>query len=199
MNNEVKVWDLAVRIFHWLLVISFFAAYVTEEDFLTVHVWAGYTVMGLVGFRLIWGFIGGRYARFSNFVCSPAQSANYLLDALTGKAKRYIGHNPAGGAMIVLLLLSLAVAIVTGLAVYGAEEHAGPLAGVIRSNGDFWEEIHEFFANLTLFLVAVHIFGVIMESWLHKENLAKAMITGYKLRNIDDTSAPPAEIGKHRG
>lgn len=199
MQEQIKVWDLAIRLFHWLLVIGFLVAYLTEEDFLTVHVWAGYSVMGLVVFRIVWGFIGGQYARFSNFVRSPVQSAGYLLDALSGRAKRYVGHNPAGGAMIVLLLLSLVLTTVTGLAVYGAEEHAGPLADVIRSGGEFWEETHEFFANFTVLLVVLHIAGVILESRLHKENLIKSMFTGYKSKSIDDRSTPVEKTGEHHG
>lgn len=184
MNNKIKVWDLPVRIFHWLLVAGFFVAYFTEEDFLTPHVWAGYLVMGLVIFRIFWGFIGNPYARFANFVSSPIKSLAYLKETLTGKAKRYIGHNPAGAAMIILLLLSLILTSFTGLAVYGAEEHAGPLADIIRKNGHFWEENHEFFANFTIFLVGVHVIGVFFESWKHKENLIKSMLTGYKFKTV---------------
>ncbi|MGR9045129.1 MAG: cytochrome b/b6 domain-containing protein [Gammaproteobacteria bacterium] len=180
MYHSTKVWDLPLRLFHWLMVAGFFAAYFTEEDFLTLHVWAGYLVFGLLMFRLIWGFIGYRYARFSNFVCTPSQSIGYVKELMTGKAKRYLGHNPAGAAMIVLLLLSLLITTATGFAVYGAEEQAGPLAGVIAKNGHFWEELHEFFANFTVFLVVLHVGGVIVESLLHHENLVKAMISGYK-------------------
>ena len=107
MKSEelIKVWDLPLRIFHWLLVTAFFVAYFTEDDLLTVHVWAGYLVAGLLVFRIVWGFIGNEYARFSQFLCSPMLSIAYLKDLMQAKAKRYIGHNPAGAAMIVLLLL----------------------------------------------------------------------------------------------
>ncbi len=180
MNHSIKVWDLPVRLFHWLLVAGFFVAYFTEDNFLTLHVWAGYLVFGLLMFRLIWGFIGYRYARFSDFICTPAKSVCYMKKLITGRAKRYIGHNPAGAAMIVLLILSLLITTATGLAIYGAEEHAGPLAGIVTKNGHFWEEAHEFSANFTVFLVVLHAGGVIVESCLHKENLIKAMINGYK-------------------
>ncbi|MGR9116268.1 MAG: cytochrome b/b6 domain-containing protein [Gammaproteobacteria bacterium] len=183
MNHSIKVWDLPVRLFHWLLVAGFFAAYFTEDDFLTLHAWAGYLVFGLLLFRLIWGFIGNRYARFSGFFCSPAKSMNYVKELATGRANRYIGHNPAGSAMIIVLLLSLLITTATGLAVYGAEEQAGPLAGIITENGHFWEELHEFFANFTVILVVLHVGGVIVESLLHKENLVKSMISGYKRTN----------------
>ncbi|MCD2452346.1 cytochrome b/b6 domain-containing protein [Methylicorpusculum oleiharenae] len=180
MQDKIKVWDLPVRLFHWLLVLSFFIAYLTEEEFLTPHVYAGYVVIGLMVFRFIWGFTGSRFARFSSFICSPAASLAYLKDLATLKAKRYIGHNPAGSAMILLLFISLLMLCISGLAVYAAEEHAGPLARFAISQGDFWEEIHEFFANFTLFLVVLHVAGVIVESRLHGESLVKSMLTGYK-------------------
>ena len=187
MNHSIKVWDLPIRLFHWVLVAGFFAAYFTEEDFLTLHVWAGYLVSGLLVFRLIWGFVGNRYARFSSFFCTPAKSVGYVKELVDGKAKRYLGHNPAGAAMIVLLLVSLLITAATGFAVYGAEEQAGPLAGIITQNGHFWEELHEFFANFTIILVVLHVGGVIVESLLHKENLVRAMISGYK-RSDDATN-----------
>jgi len=176
----VKVWDLPLRIFHWLLVVGFFIAYLTEDDLLTVHVWTGYLVAGLLVFRLIWGFIGNDYARFSNFLCSPAKSIAYLKDLIALKTQRYIGHNPAGAAMIVLLLVSLLATVITGLAVYGADQAAGPLAGIGSANEKMWEEVHEFFANFTLVLVVVHVAGVAIESYIHRENLARAMVHGFK-------------------
>ena len=99
MNNQdlIKVWDLPLRIFHWLLVAGFTVAYLTEDDLLTVHVWAGYLVAGLLLFRLVWGFVGTEYSRFSNFLCSPAHSIAYVKDLFALKTKRYVGHNPAGG------------------------------------------------------------------------------------------------------
>jgi len=182
MNSQelVKVWDLPLRIFHWLLVAGFFIAYLTEDDLLTVHVWAGYLVTGLLVFRLVWGFIGNDYARFSNFLCSPAKSIAYIKDLLVLKTRRYIGHNPAGAAMIVLLLVSLLATVITGFAVYGADQSAGPLAAIGPANEKMWEEVHEFFANFTLMLVVVHVIGVAIESYIHRENLARAMVHGFK-------------------
>ncbi len=185
-ENTTKVWDLPLRIFHWLLVCAFLIAYITEDDFLTLHVWAGYVIAGLLVFRLLWGFIGGKYARFTNFLCSPSTAIAYFKDSLVYKARRYIGHNPAGAIMIVLLLVSLLLTTVTGLAVYGAEENAGPLAIIGMENEGLWEEAHELFANLTVVFVFIHIIGVVFESYLHKENLSKAMLTGYKRKNDHD-------------
>ncbi|MGR9052908.1 MAG: cytochrome b/b6 domain-containing protein [Gammaproteobacteria bacterium] len=180
MNRFIKVWDLPTRLFHWLLVVAFCTAYFTEDDFLTLHVWSGYLIIGLLGFRLLWGFFGNRYARFSDFFCSPARSVAYLKDLIKGKAERFVGHNPAGAAMIALLFVSLIATSVTGLAVYAAEEHAGPLIGIVADKGHLWEEIHEFFANFTVLLVFAHIAGVVVESLVHHENLPKSMVNGYK-------------------
>lgn len=181
MQNTIKVWDIPLRIFHWLLVAGFFIAYLTEDDFLTLHVWAGYLVIALLIFRLVWGFIGNEYAQFKNFLCSPKLSFTYLKEVLAHKSKRYIGHNPAGSAMIVMLLVSIFFTTLTGLCVYAADQNAGLFAGIISSeNEKRWEEVHEFFANFSVLLVLIHIAGVIFESILHKENLARAMVTGEK-------------------
>jgi cytochrome b len=113
-------------------------------------------------------------------LCAPARSVAYLKDLAAFKAKRHLGHNPAGAAMIVLLLLSLLITVITGFAVYGAGQAAGPLAFMGSGYEKLWEEVHEFFANLTVGLVFVHIIGVAVESVIHRENLAKAMWHGFK-------------------
>ncbi len=182
-KKQIKVWDPVVRIFHWTLVAAFSIAYVTEDEFLDLHVYAGYVVMALLAVRLIWGFVGTRHARFSDFVRSPGAALNYLKEMSALRAKRYLGHNPAGGLMIIALLFSLLVTSISGLAAYGVEGF-GPLAVWFRQYGiwnDKWlEEIHEFFANFTLLLVAGHLAGVFLGSLLHGENLVRAMFTGVK-------------------
>jgi len=186
VNTEakVKVWDPVVRIFHWSLAGAFFIAYSTEDDFLSLHVWAGYAVLSLVFLRILWGLVGTQYARFANFVYTPETVKQFLLDTFRLRAPRYLGHNPAAGAMIILLLVSLLLTSLSGLAVYGVEEAAGPLAGMLIGAGGFWgdalEEVHEFFANFTVFLVLLHVAGVIVESLIHGENLVSAMWHGYK-------------------
>jgi cytochrome b len=148
-----------------------------------LHSLAGYMIGGLLVFRLLWGLVGPRYARFTDFVKSPAMVVAYLKDLLGLRARRYIGHNPAGGAMIVVLLLSLVVTTVTGLLAYGSVG-SGPLVFLFAQQSSYgsewWEEIHEFFANFTLLLVLIHLGGVMFESLLHKENLARSMFTGTK-------------------
>jgi cytochrome b len=209
-NETVRVWDIAVRVFHWSLVGFFAIAYVTGEEDNLVHIYSSYAVMGLVLFRILWGLIGTRYARFSDFLYSSRVVADYLKSLTTRTPQRYIGHTPPGGWMIMALLASLLITSMTGLQVYGLEGY-GPLAGKEQSisivstayadsgnregrgwdahehddeenesEESLWEEIHEFFANFTLFLVFVHIAGVVVSSRLHRENLVKAMITGRK-------------------
>ena len=183
-TSEIKVWDPLVRLFHWSLVAAFFTAYFTEDELQDIHVWAGYVIVGLLLVRLVWGFIGPRYARFNDFVHSPTATLIYTKEVLLGRAKRHIGHNPAGGAMIVLLLLSLIAVTISGMALYGADAWRGPLAGLLQNvskqNIHTLKEIHEFSANFTLALVGLHVLGVVWESLLHKENLARSMLTGRK-------------------
>lgn len=209
--SKIRVWDPFVRLFHWSLVISFFIAYLSGEEESLVHIYSGYAVIILVLSRIVWGFIGTRYARFREFAYSPASALVYLKELAAGTPKYYIGHNPAAAWMIFALLFSLIMTSVSGLKVYGIEGH-GPLAStsteltvmsadfspvrIARADDDdeheeheneheneeeeVWEEIHEFFANLTLLLVFIHVGGVIVASRAHKENLVKAMITGTK-------------------
>ncbi|RDE19382.1 cytochrome B [Motiliproteus coralliicola] len=184
-SPTVKVWDPYVRIFHWSLVFFFTLAFVTEDDWLRLHTFAGYTVTGLVIFRVCWGLIGSRYARFSHFLYRPSRIAAYLRSLLTRHPKHYLGHNPAGGAMILLMLLMLSLTAFTGMATL-ATEGLGPLAGTFFAfwSEDLLEESHELFANAMLLLVFLHIAGVLVSSLLHRENLILAMLTGRK-KNLE--------------
>lgn len=197
---EIQVWDPFIRIAHWTVGLGFFVAYLTE-DVTTVHVWAGYIVGVLVLARILWGLAGPRHARFADFVTDPITAIRYLWDLLHARAKRYVGHSPAGGAMVIALLVFLAATVVTGLIRYAEDEHAGPLAplyaqtssiaGLQTFDGEENEgeqrggesavgEAHEVIANITLGLVVFHVLGVLLASFVHHENLAKAMITGRK-------------------
>lgn len=167
---EVVVWDPLVRIFHWSLVAAFSIAFATGDDFERIHIVAGYVVLGLVAFRIVWGFIGPRYARFSDFIYSPRHLIAYMRDLLAGQAKRVLGHNPAGGTMIMALLLMLLAT--------GATGHILTLPEYSRIK--WLEEVHELLANLTLGLAVLHVAGVLFSSFLHRENLIRAMITGRK-------------------
>jgi len=208
MGNEIRVWDLLIRIFHWGLVLTFSIAYLSGDEESGLHIYSGYVVLALIAFRVLWGLIGTRYARFSNFVYSPGTVIHYLKSLIAKKPKRYIGHNPAGGAMVIVMLICLFVVSTSGLKVYAIEKGLGPLAGnspaliTIRSayadsehgeNGhgedeeaeEFWEEIHEASSNFMLFLIFLHITGVIVSGRLHNEHLVKAMLTGKKISKTD--------------
>ena len=175
------MWDPFVRAFHWALVVAFTVAYLTEDDLLGVHVWAGYVVGGLIVARIIWGFVGPIHTRFSDFIYAPTETLRYVRDLVLFRAERHLGHSPGGGAMVVLLLVFLAATVVTGLMVYGGDQQAGPLAGIVtKANGEAMEEVHEVIANITLALGLAHVAAVVLASFVHRENLVRAMITGYK-------------------
>jgi len=187
-TEGIRIWDPLIRLFHWTLVVAFFSAYLIEDDWLGLHVLFGYTVLGLLLFRIIWGVIGTRHARFTDFVCSPARTLGYLKDALAFRARRYLGHNPAGAAMIVAMIFSLSATTVTGLALYGYAEFSGPLAGLMGDvsgwPGDSLEDVHEFLADFTMMLVLLHIAGVVFSSLLHRENLVRSMVSGIKQKDL---------------
>ena len=181
MPPQIYVWDPFVRIFHWTLVVGFTVAYLTEDDLLQVHVWAGYIVGILVLARVLWGFVGPTHARFSDFVYAPATTFRYVRDLVLFRARRHLGHSPGGGTMVVLLLIFIAATVITGLVVYGGDQQAGPLAGMFtKETGEQMEEVHEVIANITLALIIAHIAAVILASFAYHENLVRAMITGCK-------------------
>jgi len=166
----VRVWDPLVRIFHWSLVIAFTLAWLTGEELRRVHVITGYVIVGLVAFRLAWGVIGTTHARFSDFIYWPSTIIGYLVDTVRMRAKRYVGHNPAGGAMVIALLAMLSATCATG---------------VMMTTDAYWgvkwvEEAHQAAANLMLVLIGLHLAGVFAASIEHRENLVRAMITGRK-------------------
>lgn len=168
--DRVKVWDPAVRIFHWGLVAAFALAWISSEDAETLHHLAGYVVLGLVAFRILWGFVGSRHARFTDFVPKPGQLTGYVGAALRGRERRYLGHNPAAALMILFLL---AIMVVIGGSGWLMTTDWGWGSEVL-------EGVHEAAANLTLLAIAVHVGAAIYESWRHRENLVRAMFTGYK-------------------
>lgn len=188
------VWDVPTRLFHWLFAASFAAAWLTSEsdEWLSVHTFFGYLMLGLVAFRLIWGLAGGRYARFAAFRYSPAAGLAYLRQVLSGGAARHVGHNPAGSQAVYLLLgLGLAVGF-SGLLVQGGEEQHGMAAAWVGYGfANLLKEGHEVAAALMLLLVCGHLGGVALESWRHRENLAAAMVTG-------DKPAPPGTPSSRR-
>ncbi len=170
MKSRILVWDIPTRVFHWSLALSFAGAWLTAESerYRDVHVMLGYTLLGLIAFRLVWGLFGTRYARFGEFVRSPSAAIRYLKSLFTKQPEHHVGHNPAA-AIAILVLLALGIASgVSGWMTYN------------ELGGEWLEEGHELFANLMLAVVGVHVVGVIAGSLIHRENLARAMVTGYK-------------------
>jgi cytochrome b len=126
--SPIRVWDILIRIFHWSLVASFIVAYLTSEEDNPWHIYSGYAVLGLIIFRLLWGFVGSRHARFSDFVRPPAVVYQYIKSLRAGQPRHYIGHNPLGGWMVIAMLLTLFAVTLSGLKVYAIEEGKGPFA-----------------------------------------------------------------------
>jgi cytochrome b len=179
--EQTKVWDPLVRIFHWGLVATFAVAYLTQEEEYQPHLIAGYVMLGLLAFRLVWGFVGTRHARFSDFVRGPATVIGYLRALLGGDPPRHLGHNPAGGIMILAMLATLLVVTISGVALDAAENRAGPLGDTrLFLYGDLIEETHSLSTDIALVLIGLHLAGVLHAALVHRENLVKAMFTGRK-------------------
>lgn len=171
MLQRVLVWDVPTRVFHWTLALSFAGAYLTAESerYRDIHLALGYLMLGMLLFRLVWGLVGTIYARFAAFTFPLAQVVGYVRSLLGASPQHYVGHNPAGGVAIFLLLALGVLISVSGLGLYWE-----------IGDEDIFEELHEIAANLMLLVVFVHIAGVLVSSVLHKENLVRAMFTGYK-------------------
>jgi cytochrome b len=167
----VLVWDAPVRVFHWLLAGCFAGAYLTSEgeSWRLIHVTLGYTMAGLVAFRLIWGVAGTTHARFSSFVRGPSAVLAYLRSMMAGRPEHHTGHNPAGAVAIVALLVLTVVTAAFGWASYN------------ELGGEWVSEVHELAGNLMLIVVGVHLLGVLCGSLMHRENLVRGMITGRKI------------------
>lgn len=169
-GTKVRVWDRFVRSYHWGQAALIAAAWLTADGLRLAHEWFGYTLAVLLAARVVWGLVGPRTARFSDFVRGPGAVMAYLRDLRAGRAPHYLGHNPAGGAMILALMASIAGTALTGW---------------LMETDRFWgssavEGLHEGLATLMLVLVVVHLLGVVVESFRQRENLVAAMITGEK-------------------
>lgn len=184
IQNRVLVWDVPTRLFHWLLAASFFGAYLISESerWRGVHALLGYTAALLVGFRLLWGLIGTRYARFTGFSLAPRAVLAYLRSLLGGRPQHYTGHNPAGSWAVLALLLMVATTAASGWAVLN---NVGP--GLV-------EDLHEVAATSTIALVALHVAAVVVSSVLHRENLVRAMVTGTKRVAAGAAAAGPRRL-----
>jgi cytochrome b len=168
--RKILVWDVPTRLFHWLLVLSFVGAFVTadSERQRHLHVMFGVTMLVLIAFRLVWGLVGTRYARFSAFSFGPRAVLRYLRSLATLNPIRYLGHTPAG-SWAIWLMLGLGVAVgITGYATFN------------KLGGEWLEDVHAALAWTLLATVGVHVAGVVLSSVLHRENLVGAMVTGRK-------------------
>lgn len=214
--KDVNVWDPFVRFFHWALVLSIILQLVTAESAVDIHAKVGYFIIFLLSARIIWGFVGTKHARFGDFIYPPAKIIEYLKGLIQRSPRHYVGHNPAGGAMVAALLFFLLLTTFTGLKTYGtdgkgplaqhkfssasdaiahedyddddddddayehqtdADDHGKAEAGKAHS---FWKEIHESLVAVVITLIILHILGVLASSYVHRENLILAMITGKK-------------------
>ena len=168
-GEMVRVWDPFVRLFHWTLVGLFAAAYLTGEELEQVHEVLGYAIVALLVLRIIWGVVGSPHARFTDFVYSPRAVLGYARDAVTLRARRYLGHNPVGGVMVLLMIAGLLVTCGTGW-----------LLTMDFGDHHMLEEVHEVAANGMLALIGLHVAGVVFSSFEHGENLIRSMVTGLK-------------------
>ena len=169
-RGSVKVWSPYIRIFHWSLVLAVGVAWLGSESARNIHEFAGYCAAGLIAWRLLAGLAGSGYTRFAQFIRPPDVVAGYVVDIAAHREKRYLGHNPAGGAMVLALIGSVAGTALTGW---------------MQTTDMFWgvawvEDVHEFLGNAIVVLVALHVAGVVLASVRHRENLVRAMVTGLK-------------------
>jgi cytochrome b len=183
-NRKVLVWDLPVRIGHWLMAGCFAVAWLTgeSEEWRLVHVFAGGAMVGIALFRVIWGLVGSRYALFADFLHGPQAALSYLKSLLGPRPEHYVGHNPAGGYAIVLLLVLMLVSGASGWLTYQ------------EMGGEWLAELHEIAVNMMLVVVLVHLCGVFIGSIAHRENLVRPMVTGFKSGDATDRIASARPI-----
>ncbi|MDD5029088.1 MAG: cytochrome b/b6 domain-containing protein [Rhodoferax sp.] len=190
--QRTLIWDLPTRLFHWTLASCFAIAWLTSDGdrWHAVHVFAGYLMLGMVAFRLVWGFAGSHFSRFASFWFSPGEALDYLKQVASGHAARHVGHNPTGSlAIYILLALTVAVGF-SGIVTMGGDEQQGLAAGWFTfAQVQTLKKLHNLGAIAMLLVVAGHITGVVVESVLHKENLARSMVTGIKMA---DAATPKA-------
>jgi len=185
-NSRIRVWDLPVRLFHWTLVILLATSYFSGRaggDWMKVHFWSGYAILTLLLFRIVWGFIGSTTARFSDFVKGPSAAFRHLAELAGADRPREAGHNPLGGAMVLVLIFAVLAQVVAGL--FSADTDTGvvtgPLSGLVA---DKWIErataFHTYWINILLILAGVHVLAAIVYLVWKRQNLIGAMIHGHK-------------------
>ena len=199
--RRVQVWDLPVRIFHWvLLLLVSFSWWSGKEggSAMQYHMWSGYAILTLVFFRLVWGFCGGGNARFTAFVRGPGAVLAYMQTLFARRAGAHLGHNPLGGWSVVLLLVCLAVQTGSGLFANDDIATEGPLGRLVsKSTSDLLTTVHAYNFYVLLGLVTTHIAAVLFYLLYKSENLVRPMVTGYKWRPADQ-AAQSAQDGSNR-
>jgi cytochrome b len=201
-HRRLLVWDVPTRMFHWFLVVAtvtaFATGFVLPEWWLGAHRTAGYTILVLLVFRFVWAAFGSEYSRLGSFTYSPNETFDHLRGLLLLSPRHYVGHNPAGAAMIFALAAVLCGLVFTGLAIEGGEEKIGPLAGIASyALGNAAKTVHWVLVWTICLMVAAHVAGVVVESLLTRENLVASMITGYKIVPAD--AHLPAPLRPHWG
>lgn len=198
--KRIKVWDLAVRATHLLFAVLVLGAFLTaDEDANTpLHMRLGLGLLGLALFRVVWGFVGTRHARFSDFVRSPAAVRKALSELVRGRPERSLGHNPVGAVMVLMLLAALLTVTLTGVVVALGPEWSGPLA-LAKGSAHAVKEVHEVAAWTLVVLIGLHVAGVVTSSILEKQNLLLGMVTGFKDAPATTQVEPPALLPRPAG
>lgn len=183
-NKQIKIWDLPVRIFHWLLVLTIIAAYATNSlgvSYFKYHVWCGYMVIVLVCFRVLWGFVGTYHARFTSFIRNPVTAFKYAMSYFKRNSSHYAGHNPLGAVMVVILLVGLLVQAISGLFANDEIFNLGPLYGYVSNELSLrLTSLHRQLFYWILGAIALHVLAVLVHVFFKRENIIKAMLTGKK-------------------
>jgi cytochrome b len=183
-SKTIKVWDLPVRIFHWSLVILFIAAYVTNAlgtDYFKYHLWCGYAIIVIVGFRITWGLVGTYHAQFINFIRNPVTTIKYAIQSVKNTEKHYAGHNPLGAVMVIVLLLTVLIQAITGLFTNDEILNVGPLYGYITDELSLkLTSLHRHLFYWILAAVVLHVIAVLAHVFFKRDNIIKAMFTGNK-------------------
>jgi cytochrome b len=187
LKTRIRVWDIPVRVFHWSLVICILGLFITAQlggNWMEWHKKFGFVVLGLVSFRIVWGFAGSYHARFVNFVRGPQTVIGYFKGLLKNEAPHFLGHNPMGALSVVVLLASLLFQAVTGLFSNDDILLEGPYASVVsKATSDFLTKLHHLNSDLLLILIGVHLAAIAFYFFKKKENLVKPMLNGEKTAN----------------
>jgi len=180
----IIVWDFPTRLFHWLLVIFVIISFVTGKiggNAMQYHAWSGFTILTLLLFRLVWGFVGSRESRFMTFIRGPSAVVRYATTLLRSDSTHYLGHNPLGGWSIIAMIFALLVQAGTGLFANDDIVTQGPLFNwVSKATSDWLTRIHKLNQVLIIALVSIHILALLFYFFYKRENLVKPMITGFK-------------------